>query len=291
MIVATAGVTEVQVPPVTEELNDEFPFTQIAVDPEMVPAEGAADTVTVVFVTAFAQPPEPARVYEMTEVPALTGLTTPVAVLTVATAVVAEAQVPPEIDALNVEVEPPVQSVEPPVTVATLVGALTVTVAVVVAFAHPPVPDTVYVITDVPAVKPETIPEELIVATAGVAEDQVPPVTGELKVEVPLEQMAVVPEIVPAEGAAVTVIVLVAVAFEQPPVPVTVYVMVAVPAATPVIVPPEAEAMLVLEEVQAPPETVEVKVVVEPTHTDCVPDKLPAEVAGLIVSTRLSVAV
>ncbi len=76
--------------------------------------------------------------------------------------------------------------------------------------------------TDVPAVKPETTPEELIVATAGVAEDQAPPVTEELKVEVPLEQIAVVPEIVPAEGAAVTVTVAVVVAFAQPPVPATV---------------------------------------------------------------------
>jgi|LauGreDrversion4_2_1035121.scaffolds.fasta_scaffold1030526_2 hypothetical protein len=62
LIVATAGVAEDQVPPVTEELSVEFPFTQIVVDPEMVPAEGAAETVTVVFVTALAQPPDPAKV-------------------------------------------------------------------------------------------------------------------------------------------------------------------------------------------------------------------------------------
>ena len=159
----------------------------------------------------------------MTEVPALTGLTTPVDGLTVATAVVAEAQVPPEIEALNVEVEPPVQSVEPPVTVATLVGAVTVTVAVVVAFAQPPVPAIVYVITEVPALAGVTTPvDELIAATDEVAEDQDPPVTEELKVEVPLEQTAVVPEIVPAEGAAVTVTVAVVDAVAQPPVPATV---------------------------------------------------------------------
>ncbi len=74
--------------------------------------------------------------------------------------------------------------------------------------------------TEVPAVTPVTTPvEALMVATAGVAEDQDPPVTEELNVEVPLEQMAVVPEIVPAEGAAVTVTVAVVVAFAQPPVP------------------------------------------------------------------------
>ncbi len=74
--------------------------------------------------------------------------------------------------------------------------------------------------TEVPAVTPVTAPvEALMVATAVVAEDQEPPVTVELNVEVPLEQIAVVPEIVPAEGAAVTVTVVVVVAFAQPPVP------------------------------------------------------------------------
>ncbi len=77
--------------------------------------------------------------------------------------------------------------------------------------------------TEVPAATPATAPvEALIVATAGVAEDQAPPVTEEVSVEVPLEQTAVVPEIVPADGAAVTVTVVVVVALAQPPVPVMV---------------------------------------------------------------------
>ena len=66
--------------------------------------------------------------------------------------------------------------------------------------------------------------------------------------------------------------------------------MVAVPAATPVIVPFETVAMLVFEEVQVPPETVEVKVVVEPTQTFCVPDKVPAEVP-LLASSMVEVPV
>ena len=75
------------------------------------------------------------------------------------------------------------------------------------------------------------------------------------------------------------VTVLVAVAFEQPPVPVTVYVIVAVPAATPVTTPEEfTVATAVLLDVQAPPETVEEKVVVEPTQILCVPERVPAEV-------------
>ena len=77
--------------------------------------------------------------------------------------------------------------------------------------------------TEVPAATPATAPvEALIVATAGVAEDQLPPVIVEVRVDDTLEQIAVVPEIVPADGAAVTVTVAVVVAFAQPPVPVTV---------------------------------------------------------------------
>ena len=77
--------------------------------------------------------------------------------------------------------------------------------------------------TEVPAATPATAPvEALIVATAGVAEDQLPPVIVEVRVDDPLEQIAVVPEIVPADGAAVTVTVAVVVALAQPPVPVMV---------------------------------------------------------------------
>ena len=75
----------------------------------------------------------------------------------------------------------------------------------------------------VPAVKPVTSPVvALTVATAGVLLDQAPPVTVEVNVDVPLTQMPWLPLRVPAEGAAVTVTVRVAVALAQPPVPTTV---------------------------------------------------------------------
>jgi hypothetical protein len=100
--------------------------------------------------------------------------------------------------------------------------AVTVTVAVVETLAQPPVPVPVYVMTDVPAATALTAPVvAFIVATLGVAEDQAPPETLALKVVDPFAQIAVVPEIVPAEGTAVTVTVAVVVAFAQPPVPVT----------------------------------------------------------------------
>ena len=75
----------------------------------------------------------------------------------------------------------------------------------------------------VPAAIPVTSPVvALTVAIAGVLLDQAPPVTVEVKVDVPLTQMLWFPLSVPAVGAVVTVTVRVSVAFEQPPVPVTV---------------------------------------------------------------------
>jgi hypothetical protein len=82
----------------------------------------------------------------------------------------------------------------------------------------------VYVIVAVPAEIPVTRPEVLLIVATEVAELlQVPPLTEELKVEFPLTQRVVPPEIVPALGAAVTVTVLVAVAVVpvQPSVPAT----------------------------------------------------------------------
>ena len=65
--------------------------------------------------------------------------------------------------------------------------------------------------------------DELTVATLVVPLVKAPPLSPfEVKVVEPSEHTACVPLSVPAFGAAVTVAVLVAVAFEQPPVPVTV---------------------------------------------------------------------
>ena len=139
MIVATAGVAEVQAPPVTVELSVEEPLEQIAVVPERVPAEGAAVTVTVEVAVTFAQPPVPVIVYVITEVPAVTPVTAPVDELIVATAGVAEVQAPPVTVELSVE-ELFEQIAVVPESVPAEGAAVTVTVEVAVAFAHPPVP-------------------------------------------------------------------------------------------------------------------------------------------------------
>ena len=105
----------------------------------------------------------------------------------------------------------------------------------------------------------------LIVAIPESSDCQVPPDSVEDRFEVPPTQIACVPPSEPADGAAVTVTVLVAVALEHPPVPVIVYVIVAVPAETPVTTPVELliVATPVLPEDQAPPELpLVVKVVV-----------------------------
>jgi hypothetical protein len=81
-----------------------------------------------------------------------------------------------------------------------------------------------------------------------------------------LAQIAVVPEMVPAE-IAVTVIVLVAVASAQLPEPATVYVIVAVPDEIPVINPfASIVATFVRSEDQVPPGSLEVNDVVDPAH-------------------------
>ena len=73
-----------------------------------------------------------------------------------------------------------------------------------------------------PPSTPVTTPDELTVAMSVLSEDQLPPDCVELKVVVALTHTVCVPLKVPALGGAVTVTVRVAVALEQPPVPVTV---------------------------------------------------------------------
>ena len=74
-----------------------------------------------------------------------------------------------------------------------------------------------------PAATPVIRPvEALMAAMAGSLLDQVPPEMVDAKVDVPFTQISCVPLRVPAVGIAVMVTVRVAVAFAQPPVPVTV---------------------------------------------------------------------
>jgi hypothetical protein len=244
---------------------------------------------------ALEQPPVPVTVYVMFAVPAPTPVITPVEALTVATPVASEVHAPPALPLLENVVVPATQIPCVPLKVPAFGVAVTVTERVAVALEQPPVPVTVYVMFAVPALTPVITPvEALTVATPVASEVHAPPALPLLEnVVVPPTQIPCVPLKVPALGAAVTVTVRVAVALEQPPVPVTVYVMFAVPAATPVITPEEAftVAMPTASEVHVPPVfPFDVKVVVPLTQIACVPLTVPAFGVAVTVTERVAVA-
>jgi len=190
LIVATAVLEEVQVPPTDVEENVVVSPTQIVWFPESVPAIGAAVTVTVLVAVTLVHPPVPRTVYVMVAVPAITPVITPEMELIVATAVLEELQVPPADVEENVVVSP-TQIAWFPESVPAIGAAVTVTVLVAVTLAQPPVPRTVYVIVAVPALTPVITPKaELIVATAVLEELQVPPADEEENVVVSPTQIA-----------------------------------------------------------------------------------------------------
>ena len=249
---ATAGVALLQVPPAVALLN-------VVVDPAQsvrvpVIAAGSGFTVTV----AVTKQPV-GKVYEITEVPADTPVTTPVDELTVATAGVALLQVPPAVALLNVVVDP-AHSVRVPVIAAG--RGLTVTVAV---RKHPV--GSVYDITEVPDDTPVTTPVAgSTVATAGVALLHVPPAVASPNVVVDPTHTERVPVIAAGNGLTVTV------AVREHPVG-KVYDITEVPAETPVTTPVDeltvATAGVAL--LQVPPAVALLNVVVDPTQTDIVP--------------------
>ena len=236
-IVATDESLVLHAPPPDVLLNVVVPFEQIACVPLNVPATGAAVTVTVLVAVSLLHPPLPATIYLIVVVPAATPVTSPDP-STVATEVFTLNQLPPVSPSLLYVVVPLTHIFCVPVKSPALTATVTVTVLVAVASSHPPVPVTVYVIVAVPAATGVTSPVvAFIVAIASSSLLHAPPPDVLLNVVVPLEQVACVPLNVPATGAAVTVTVLVAVSLLQPPLPATTYLIVVVPAATPVISP------------------------------------------------------
>jgi len=184
VIVATAGVALLHVPPPVASLN-------VVVDPSHtfnvpVIAAGIGLTVTVL----VTKQPVP-KVYDITDVPPDTPVITPPAVI-VATAGVALLHVPPPVASLKVVVEP-AHTVAVPVMAAG--NGFTVTVAVT----KQPVP-RVYDMTDVPADTPVTTPPAVIVATAGVALLHVPPPVASFNVVVEPTHTFNVPVIAAGNG-------------------------------------------------------------------------------------------
>ena len=142
----------------------------------------------------------------MVAVPADTALIAPLDEFTVAIPVLLLVHAPPE-SPLELNVVDPLSHIAcVPLKLPALGSAVTVASLVSETLAQPPLPETVYVITDVPADTPVTTPvDELIVATPVLALVHAPPLTLEPKVVVVLSHKVVVPLNVPALGDAVTV--------------------------------------------------------------------------------------
>ena len=105
------------------------------------PGTGIADTVTVLIAVVSEQPPVPVTLYVIVVVPADTGETNPVDEVIVATPILPEVHVPPEIVELN-DVMPLEQIACVPFSVPGEGLAVIVTVLVAVVSEHPPVPAT-----------------------------------------------------------------------------------------------------------------------------------------------------
>jgi hypothetical protein len=168
-------------------------------------------------------------------------------------------------------VEKPAQTVAAPVNAG---RGLTVSTRMVL---HPV--DSVYVMLAVPALTPNTCPEvETTVATEVAPELQVPPPASLSVVDDPIHT-PVAPEIVAGKGFTVSTVDV------RQPVDVSLYVMIDVPAATPVTrpapVPTVAAAVLPL--LQEPPVVASVRVTVPPlSQTRAVPEIVAG--AGLTVT-------
>ena len=126
----------------------------------------------------------------------------------------------------------------------------------------------------------------LILATDKLLEDQVPPDVVLLSVVVEPAQSAFDPQIADSAGKPFTVNEAV-VEFVHPLPSVTVYVMVAVPALTPVTTPVDAftVAIAVFEVLQVPPVVALVKVELAPIHAEAVPAIVPALGSAFSVTT------
>jgi hypothetical protein len=226
-------------------------------------------------------------VYVIVAVPAVTPVTFPVIVFTVATAALDVVHTPPDVVLVKI-VEEPIHAFMVPPIAARTGKSFTVTVTASV-FTHPlaSVPVTVYVVV---AVGVATTLAVFVVAK---------PVTGlHTYVEAPVAVSVVLAPLqivasLPATttGIALTVIEELTDAV-HPLASVTVYVIVVVPAATPVTTPLELiVAVAVLAVDHTPPPVAFVKVVVAPAQTAVAPLIVPAVGNALIVTVSVTALV
>lgn len=287
--VAIAGLLLAQVPPVLGD-NVVVAPTQMLVGPVML-AVGNAPTVTEL--VGIDTQPVVVLVNVNATVPAETPVTTP-AFVTVATAGLLLAQVPPEVGVRFVVA--PTQIVLPPVMLTTGI-AFTVTGAV--AADTQPVLVLVKVNVAVPAATPVTTPALVTVATAGLLLTQVPPVVGDKPVVLPTQMLVAPVMLTTGVGFTVTG----KVEADTQPVTELVKVNVTEPDATPVTKPPFVTvAMAGLLLAHTPP-VVGDNVVVPPTQILLPPVMLTtgraltltagvgAEIQPVVVLVKVNIAV
>jgi hypothetical protein len=240
--------------------------------PVIAPAFGNGLIVTAFDVEAVPQPLVTA--YIIVSVPAVVPVTTPLN--TVAVALLA-LHAPPATASVNV-IEEPAHTVDKPVITPALGNAFIVTAFVAVAVPHPLV--TAYIIVSMPGVTPVTTPPDTI-AVALLAL-HVPPEAASVNVIDEPIHTPDAPAIVPALGSGLIVTAFDVVVVPQPLV--IAYMIVSVPAVTPVTTPVRTVAVALLA-LQMPPEVASVNVIEEPAHTFDAPVITPASGFVFMVTT------
>ena len=246
--------------------------------PLITPAFG--DVFTVTICVAVAEPHELVIAYPIVSIPAVTPVTTPPA--TVAEALLL-LHAPPAGKAVRL-IDEPVHTVDGPV----IKPALT-TVSIVMVFVAVDVQlmlVTVYIAVSTPAVTPVTTPPRTIACVLLIL--HAPPAAGSVNVIEAPTQTLEGPLITPAFGDGFIVTVLVAMAVPQTLV--TVYLIVSIPAVTPVTTPAVTKAFALLA-LQVPPGAKSVNVMVLPVQTVPGPEMLPSSGNGFTVTAFVAVVV
>ena len=140
-----------------------------------------------------------------------------------------------------------------------------------VAVAVPQLLVTAYLIVSIPGATPVTMPPVTVAVALLLL--HAPPMAGSVSIIVDPTHTPDGPDMVPAFGAGLIVIIFDAVV---PDVPVVVYKIVSMPAVTPVTIPPVVTVASALLLLHTPPAVVSVNVTDEPTQTTDGPDMPPA---------------
>jgi hypothetical protein len=176
-------------------------FDKVEVNPTQAFGVPEIPGTVLLTVTVSALEKQPVdEVYEIVEVPTLTELTTPVDGFTEACAGLLLVHVPDASAIERVDV-PPKHNDELP----EIEAGVTPTVTSAVATAEPHAPETVYEIFTLPVATPVTTPEASTVAIAALEELHAPPASVLESAVVEVAHTTIVPEIVPADGNALTV--------------------------------------------------------------------------------------